>query len=96
MRAEALHFLAYGAVLFALVMLFTRNLAQPRLKPIVRAASFALVLGIGVFPGHGEAIVVPVSTLLAKGGMLAIAGGVFALVWFAVGLLLFRTKSFKA
>ena len=83
MRFEARSFLLLGAAIFAAALLASRAIPRGKLRTLALSAVFACTLGVGLFPGHAEAVVVPVLALFAKGGTTAAIGASFAVVWFA-------------
>jgi predicted permease len=86
-RFEALSFLLAGGGVFAVALLASRYFRRTRLRTVVLSAVFACTLGLGIFPGHGELVVVPVLALLSKGGVMAVVGALFAVVWCFIALL---------
>jgi hypothetical protein len=86
MRFEAPIYLLFGAAVFAAALLAARAIPQGQLRTIGLSVVFACTLSVGIFPGHGEAVIVPVLALLAKGGTTVAIGALFALVWFSAAL----------
>jgi hypothetical protein len=88
MRFEAPHFMLVGALVFVVAILVSHCVRASKLRAVALSAVFAVTLGVALFPGHGELVVVPALALLTKGGKLAGIGAVFALGWFLVALVL--------
>jgi hypothetical protein len=86
MRAEALPLLFLGIGLFAGAFLLSRAFSTPRTRSLFLALSFGFTLGLGFVPAHGELIVAPVLAFLKKGGLVAVIGLIYGLVWCAAFL----------
>ena len=96
MRAEALEFFTYGALLVVIVFALTWPIASSLLRLHLRAPFVALGLGFIFVPGHGEFIVIPLLAMLKPPihFELIVLGGVFFLIWWAVAVaLLFASRA---
>jgi hypothetical protein len=90
MRAEAIEFFTYGALLAVIVLAVTWPISSSLLRLHLRAPFVALGLGFILVPGHGEFIAVPLLAMFKPPihvELLAI-GGVFFLIWWAVAVVL--------